>query len=290
MARARNIKPSFFNNDVLAECDPLGRLLFIGLWTIADFKGDIEWRPKRIKAQILPYDNCDIEKLAINLDKSGFIRFYSVQGEDYLNIVNFNKHQNPHKNERDKGSEIPAFGCEGSQAIDLKELAINPDKSRSKRNDSTSDRADSLIPITDSLILNPDSYFPQTESQTDAKAPNTVSAQVNEIFEYWKATMNKNESSKLTKERDKKVRERLKEGYTVDQIKLAVFGCSQSPHNMGQNENGKVYDDLELICRTGSNLERFAGYSHPVPMQEFSNVTASNIEMMRDWTPDGGDL
>ena len=30
---ARNIKPAFFDNDELAENDPLGRLLFIGLWT-----------------------------------------------------------------------------------------------------------------------------------------------------------------------------------------------------------------------------------------------------------------
>ena len=74
MARARNIKPALFTNDTLAENDALGRLLFIGLWTIADFKGDVEWRPKRVKAQVLPYDDCDIEKLAINLDKSGLKR------------------------------------------------------------------------------------------------------------------------------------------------------------------------------------------------------------------------
>ena len=57
MARARNIKPALFTNDTLAENDALGRLLFIGLWTIADFKGDVEWRPKRVKAQVLPYDD-----------------------------------------------------------------------------------------------------------------------------------------------------------------------------------------------------------------------------------------
>ena len=61
MARARNIKPAFFDNDDLAEVPPLGRILFIGFWTISDFKGDLEWRPKRIKAQILPYDDCDVE-------------------------------------------------------------------------------------------------------------------------------------------------------------------------------------------------------------------------------------
>ena len=151
MARARNIKPAFFTNDELAEIPPLGRLLFIGLWNIADYKGCIEWREKRVKAQILPYDNCDIKKLAINLDKSGFIRYYSDSEKVYLKVVNFSVHQNPHKNERIKGSDIPDYSDDMRQLIDLKELAINRDKSGLKRNDSHTDRADSLILIPDSF-------------------------------------------------------------------------------------------------------------------------------------------
>lgn len=56
MARARNIKPAFFTNDELSELPPLARLLFIGLWTIADYKGCFEYKPKRLKVQLLPYE------------------------------------------------------------------------------------------------------------------------------------------------------------------------------------------------------------------------------------------
>ena len=60
MARARNLKPSFFTNDKLAELHPLGRLLFAGLWTIADREGRLEDRPKRIKTDVsLPYITAD---------------------------------------------------------------------------------------------------------------------------------------------------------------------------------------------------------------------------------------
>ena len=145
MARARNIKPAFFSNDLLAEIEPLGRLLFIGLWTIADFKGDIEWREKRIKAQVLPYDNCDVKDIAINLDKLGFIRFYSDTDSIYINIVNFSKHQNPHKNEREKGSEIPAYTKLMRQAIDLKGLTINRDNSGLVQDETGTTPADYLI-------------------------------------------------------------------------------------------------------------------------------------------------
>ena len=151
MARARNIKPSFFTNDELAELEPLARLLFISLWTLADYKGCIVWREKRIKVQTLPYDNCDISKLAINLDKSGFIRFYSDKENIYLKVVNFDAHQNPHKNEREKGSDIPDYSEEMRQSIDIKGnkitsrfIAINLDK-------NGTDPADSLNLIPDSF-------------------------------------------------------------------------------------------------------------------------------------------
>lgn len=177
MARSRNIKPSFFTNDVLAENDPLGRLLFIGLWTLADHNGNLEWRAKRVKAQILPYDNCDVEALAINLDKSGFIRFYSVGGQTYLNIPTFTDHQNPHKNEREKGSETPEYSDEARQSVDIKGLTINRDKSGLKPESSQSDRADSLLLNPDSFNLNPDSPQPDSvESSADKSAKFSMTA------------------------------------------------------------------------------------------------------------------
>jgi len=137
MARSRNIKPAFFSNDKLAELSPLDRLFFIGLWTISDFKGDLEYRPKRLKAQLLPYDDCKIEEIVNNLDKSRFISIHSLLGISYIHISNFNRHQNPHPNERKSGSIIP-------QLVDSKGVAINHDS-------IVTNRADSLIPHPDSL-------------------------------------------------------------------------------------------------------------------------------------------
>lgn len=107
MARARNIKPSFFANDDLADIDPLGRLLFIGLWTLADREGRLEDRPRRIKAEVLPYDDCDVDSLLGDLQKHGFILRYEVGGDQFIQVVNFAKHQNPHVKE--SASSIPAY-------------------------------------------------------------------------------------------------------------------------------------------------------------------------------------
>jgi len=147
----------------MAENGPLGRILFLGLTTIADFRGNVEWRPKRIKIQLLPYDDCNPDSLAINLDKSGFVRFYSDGMRMYLNIVNFAKHQNPHKNEREAGSEIPEFSDDMRKLVDLNTLAISRDLSGSNREQDGTAPAVSLIPYPYSLI--PVSLNPQPDSQ-----------------------------------------------------------------------------------------------------------------------------
>lgn len=157
MARSRNIKPSFFQNDTLGELDPLARLLFIGMWTIADFKGCIEYRPKKIKVALLPYDDCDIEQLTNNLEQSGFIAIYSVNDAKFIKVLNFEIHQNPHKNEREAGSKIPDL-VKLSETNDLQVIAINRDKNGTDRDENGmnhdedgTDRASSLFPLPSSL-------------------------------------------------------------------------------------------------------------------------------------------
>jgi len=103
--RARNVKPGFFDNEELGRCDPLARILFAGLWCVADRDGKLEWRPERLKLRILPYDKCNIEKLTGQLREKGFIEGYHIDGKLYLRVINFDEHQSPHHTE--KRSKIP---------------------------------------------------------------------------------------------------------------------------------------------------------------------------------------
>lgn len=110
MPRIRYLKPDFFKDEDLAEHPFWVRLLYQGLWNIADREGRLEDRPKRIKVDVFPYDNVDIEDGLVKLAKNKqsnrpFIRRYSVDGEKYIQIVNWSKHQKPHHTEKD--SEIP---------------------------------------------------------------------------------------------------------------------------------------------------------------------------------------
>jgi len=112
MARTRSIKPSFFKNEYLAECEPMARLLFVGLWTLADRDGRLELRPLRIKAEIFPYDNCDIGGLLQQLADRGFVRAYESGDVKVLEIPKFAEHQRCHPDERAEGLPPPDESAE----------------------------------------------------------------------------------------------------------------------------------------------------------------------------------
>ncbi|WP_110946444.1 DnaT-like ssDNA-binding domain-containing protein [Pseudomonas bohemica] len=105
MARARNIKPGLFSNELIAELPAFDRLLFIGLWCLADREGRLEDRPKRIKMELFPCDTYDVDQGLASLAEAKFITRYSVDGFSAIEIDNFQKHQRPHGTEKD--STIP---------------------------------------------------------------------------------------------------------------------------------------------------------------------------------------
>lgn len=148
MARARNIKPGLFRNEILGIADPLYTILFEGLWVLADREGRLEDRPLRIKADIFPYrDGLSMDSMLDWLATNGFIVRYEVNGAKYIEILNFKKHQNPHKNETE--SEIPAPGHIGAAT---EPIGTTSEKIGSARADSLSTDSGFLIPESISAV------------------------------------------------------------------------------------------------------------------------------------------
>lgn len=109
MARARNIKPGFYKNEDLAECSVWARLIFPGLWMLADKNGVLEDRPKRIKAELLPFDSQEIDPLLSELEGRSLIVRFENNGASYIWIPGFLKHQTPHYSEKGIGIMPPTF-------------------------------------------------------------------------------------------------------------------------------------------------------------------------------------
>ena len=164
MARSRNIKPGFFHNEDLVELPYEYRLLFIGLWCMADREGRLENRPKKIKMQIFPADDLDVSRAILGLSESRLITLYSVDNIEYIQIDNFLKHQHPHHKEAK--SVIPPLNTEGSPV----KVSADP--------------ADSLLPITDSLLPITDSLNNTGKEKKSSKPKRFVKPTLDQIKEY----------------------------------------------------------------------------------------------------------
>lgn len=179
MARARNIKPGTFKNELLGSMDPLAVLLFISLWTLADREGRVEDRPLRIKAETFPYrENIDVNGYLTLLERYGFIARYEAAGVRVIQITKFSEHQNPHGTEKD--SALP--NRDGHLTVHERnrncvtgKFSLVPFENQSLNDfnvnvtlDNVNSRNDNaLIPSSlnpDSLLLNPSTLKPEKKA------------------------------------------------------------------------------------------------------------------------------
>lgn len=97
MARIRSVHPGQWTAGDFLECSPLARLLALALRNQADDNGIFRWKPKTIKAECLPADNCDIDALLAELTANEQVKRYTIDGKEYGLIVDFTQWQRPKK-------------------------------------------------------------------------------------------------------------------------------------------------------------------------------------------------
>jgi hypothetical protein len=96
MPRSRVIKPEFWSDEKLAKVSLQARLVFIGLWMTSDDAGTTKGHPIWLKSQIFPYDEITIKQFETWLNELIQLKRvlpYDVNGEKYLYIPGFIKHQ-----------------------------------------------------------------------------------------------------------------------------------------------------------------------------------------------------
>jgi hypothetical protein len=97
VARIRTVKPEYFTSTQVAECSPLARLLFIGMWCFCDDGGVHPADPMRLKMEVFPADPFTKDQMAewigellsqgllVEFDSDGK-RFWSVTGWHHQKI------------------------------------------------------------------------------------------------------------------------------------------------------------------------------------------------------------
>lgn len=169
MARARNIKPGFYKNEDLAECSVWARLIFPGLWMLADREGRLEDRPKRIKGELLPFDSQEIDPLLQELQHRGFLVRYENSEGRFIQILKFTEHQQPHYSEKPSVIKPPPFPEHSGKNEQIKLNGFSEHSGSPPGNDaSLRGGRNPLNP--DSGFLNPDSPNPEGDSGPAQKA------------------------------------------------------------------------------------------------------------------------
>jgi predicted phage replisome organizer len=90
------------------------------------------------------------------------------------------------------------------------------------------------------------------------KNKNIYNEQVVQIFNFYKETFDGYfKRLSLTDGRRTKIEARLKDGYTVDDICIAIKNIRKSTFHCGDNDKHMFYATLEFICRNSETLEKW---------------------------------
>ena len=161
----------------------------------------------------------------------------------------------PQKEEPKANPKEPSDNPEETQPV----ILANPEETKSKANQELLTNNEELGTNNQELLTTNDE--PKDKKPMPSKLDPVKDHQ--SIFDYWVLVMSKGNSTQLTPKRLANIKARLKDGYTVAEIKQAIDGCRLDPFSMGDNDRNKPFNDIELICRTGEKLESFIPCAKP---------------------------
>lgn len=107
------------------------------------------------------------------------------------------------------------------------------------------------------------------------------------VFQYWCARLGKGERALLSPEREKKIIAQLRmNNCNVSELCYAIDGLRRSKYHMGNNDQGRKYDDVTVVFRDRSQVEKFAGdcpgyrdgEEHPFVRDAREEMTAASAQ------------
>lgn len=179
------------------------------------------------------------------------ISFYWVKGERFLHINRYEEMQPAGRNgrrvKRFPGPELGVEESRGNQGSPADSVSAHNQNTNDHNNDHHNDHQISLA------------------------------SRVRTVFDFWKEHLN-HPRAILDKKREGAIGTRLKDGYSVDDLRAAIKGCKLTPYNMGDNRDRRVYDDIELICRDSKHVEQFVARITNVNAPAETNYGQSKVD------------
>lgn len=106
------------------------------------------------------------------------------------------------------------------------------------------------------------------------------------VFDYWRTKLD-HPQAKLDDKRRALIRRALATGYTREDLCNAIDGCAASAFHMGQNDQQRKFDGLELILRDAAKIDNFISLANQKPSR-LGRAGTKTAAAARDWIEEGG--
>ncbi|MDP7921557.1 YdaU family protein [Acinetobacter baumannii] len=171
--------------------------------------------------------------------------------------------KNPNNDSGNNGNASDNSGLENESQENPSKTQNNPEKPKESQSKPKPSNHLTNEPSNQENNICP----PNGEPVPAEKPKENFKNEIQEVFEFWKDTFNKNDRTVLSNDRKNKIKARLKEGYTSQDLKQAVIGCSKSSFHIEKN-----FTDIELICRSAKHVDQFLDIANS------SQVSDENVQ------------
>ena len=298
--RIRSIKPEAHTDEALWDAEtetglPLFRA-FTGLWCQADREGRFEWRPRPLKAAILPYWDGDFSRVLDALATRGLLVRYAFQGREYGVVANFLKHQ--YLNGKEPPSRLPA-----PPVVDANEHDLRPVERVRHASTTRAERVPHApfpslpipipVPIPVPVPVPVPDARARAEPTTDTRATDWQRDPTRAAFahgppETWPEVAAANDAfvavypaaGKL-RGRDKRaviIADRYADGFTLADLAEAAQGSKLDPHIAGN----VGFQTVQTVWRDAGQIDKFKALLADPPRPGGPRIVTAADQRLRD--------
>jgi hypothetical protein len=244
VARKRMIDPSIWQSEDFGKLSTLAKIVFIGLFSLADDEGRGRCNPVYLKSTLFPYEenirSADIDKTLSEISSNMSVVLYSYNGSSYYSLLSWDTFQ---KIDRPSPSKIPEY--------DENTMTLLFD------DNSTNNRRKVV------------------ERSTSNKNKKIIEDKRNRIKEIYDATCTKlPQIQKLTDKRNRAIDNFIK-NFTEEQFKKICQIANNSNFLTGKNDKGWKAD-FDFLMRIDKATNILEGKYNNVNIRSKSNFEGRN--------------
>lgn len=274
--------------------------------------GEVFWARTEVTAGVVTSLLVELAEAGRTATQTGLFGLYRVRGQLYGHIRNWEKHQkvdkvgnprvpSPNDKEAESCSPTSLFSRDPRESLGP-DLDHDPDQRprsttvgfgnptdapdvsvRTNQGDALPDASNPNPPTEPSSPEAPKptaGQLPLTPSEPEpALATGNAVQRVHEHYvAAWKRHIGGVRPPKLDEKRRTRIRDRLRERFTVEDLCRACDGIFLSRFHMGDNDRNKRFIDLELVCRDAKHVEEFMSLVEVSPAMDVPPAVESNVE------------